>query len=279
MKMLHPSLLSHLQGEVTTLAWCWLIARTDGEVLGFTNFDRDLTFDGVTYHSSTGFTPSATTSTNTMAVDNLELNSVFSDHITDKDIIGGKFDSAEVQVFQVNYLDLPDSLESSPPRYLSSVSGLLGEIKISDVTVAAEVRSLSQYLAQKQIQLTSKDCRYEYGDSRCGKTPQNQTFTVTGFETNRKIYLDGDTTFGTAGKITFTSGANSGLSKKIASADGGGTTILYEPMPFVIEIGDEVEIEEGCVKSRDACMAKNNVVNFGGEPDVPGVDEYLKGAG
>lgn len=281
MKQLDTAFLSHIQQEVTTLAWCWKITRTDGVVIAFTNFDQDLEIDGLTYQAATGFSPSAIASSNTMAVDNLELSSIFSQQVTETELIGGKFDDARVQVFQVNYLDLPVSLSSTPPKYLLSVSGLLGEISNSDSVFAAEVRSLTQFLAQKQIQLTSKQCRYEFGvDPRCGVDLTLHTFpnTVTGISTNREIFLANAISNGTAGKITFNSGANAGLSQKIAFADSY-KVILFEPMPFVITALDDVTIVSGCVKTRPACMGYNNVINFGGEPDVPGVDEYLKGAG
>ena len=57
MKQLSPSLQSHLDTGATTLAWCWRVTRGDGAVLGFTDHDRDLTFDGTTFEAATGFTP------------------------------------------------------------------------------------------------------------------------------------------------------------------------------------------------------------------------------
>ena len=56
MKSLPPSLQSHLATGATTLAWCWRVTRGDGAVLGFTDHDRDLTFDGTTFEAATGFT-------------------------------------------------------------------------------------------------------------------------------------------------------------------------------------------------------------------------------
>jgi hypothetical protein len=57
MKHLPASLQSHLDTGATTLAWCWRVTRGDGGVLGFTDHDRDLTFDGTTFQAATGFTP------------------------------------------------------------------------------------------------------------------------------------------------------------------------------------------------------------------------------
>ena len=41
-------------GGAMTLARCWRLTRKDGVVLGFTDHDRDILFDGVTYAAGTG---------------------------------------------------------------------------------------------------------------------------------------------------------------------------------------------------------------------------------
>jgi hypothetical protein len=40
-------------------------------------------------------------------------------------------------------------------------------------------------------------------------------------------------------------------------------------------VGDTLEISQGCGKTRAACLAFDNVVNFRGFPDVPGTDQVL----
>ena len=49
MRTVPEDLSAALAGGVTTLCWCWRITRRDGQVSGFTDHDRDLVFDGVTY--------------------------------------------------------------------------------------------------------------------------------------------------------------------------------------------------------------------------------------
>ena len=58
MKALSPDLAAHLASGATTLCWCWRVVRRDGVVLGFTDHDRALTFDGTTYEAASGFTAS-----------------------------------------------------------------------------------------------------------------------------------------------------------------------------------------------------------------------------
>jgi len=69
MKALPPALLSHLTEGTTTLAWCWRITRADGEVLGFTDHDRSLAFDGTTFESESGLVASEVRSGSDLSVD------------------------------------------------------------------------------------------------------------------------------------------------------------------------------------------------------------------
>jgi hypothetical protein len=59
MKSASTQLATHIAGETTTLATCWKVTRKDGFVFGFTDFDRDLTIDGLVYEARTGYTRSA----------------------------------------------------------------------------------------------------------------------------------------------------------------------------------------------------------------------------
>ena len=73
MRQLPAALQSALDSGTTTLCWCWKLTTRDGAVLGFTDHDRDLDFDGVTYRATTGFTASDMQSSLGLNVDNLEV--------------------------------------------------------------------------------------------------------------------------------------------------------------------------------------------------------------
>jgi uncharacterized phage protein (TIGR02218 family) len=50
-------------------------------------------------------------------------------------------------------------------------------------------------------------------------------------------------------------------------------------MPFNISAGDEFTIVAGCDKASRTCIEKfNNIINFRGEPDLPGMDKLLSTA-
>ena len=77
-------------------------------------------------------------------------------------------------------------------------------------------------------------------------------------------------TYGTA---TFTSGANTGATREIASYTSN-TVTLFENTPFPISPGDTVTITTGCDKTLKNCFRYNNVVNFQGEPYIPTPDKF-----
>ena len=79
MKNVSAALALHLGDEVTTLATCWRLERTDGWVRGFTDHDRNLVIDGVTYVAATGFLPSAIKSGSDLSVDNLDVDGFLDD--------------------------------------------------------------------------------------------------------------------------------------------------------------------------------------------------------
>ena len=54
MRTLPSALAAHLSGEATTLCRCWSLTRRDGAVLGFTDHDQDLAFDGILYRAGSG---------------------------------------------------------------------------------------------------------------------------------------------------------------------------------------------------------------------------------
>jgi uncharacterized phage protein (TIGR02218 family) len=71
-------LTTHLSQGLTTLCRCWKLTRRDGTTMGFTDFDRDLSFDGVDYLASSGFAASAIESQLGLAVSNLDVRGALS---------------------------------------------------------------------------------------------------------------------------------------------------------------------------------------------------------
>lgn len=78
------------------------------------------------------------------------------------------------------------------------------------------------------------------------------------------------------GTITFTSGANAGLSQDIVYYDVGRFT-LFLPMPHPVQVGDTYTAVAGCDKSLQTCRDRFfNLDNFRGSPYIPGIDKIVQ---
>ena len=97
--------------------------------------------------------------------------------------------------------------------------------------------------------------------------------TVTGSSANLiNATLTGATGIYDQGKITYTSGANNGISRSIKQYVKGtpGTIALLSPFPNIPAPGDAFNIFQGCNKLQSTCVTKfNNLVNFRGFPYIP----------
>ena len=167
MKTVASGLAAHLQGSSLTLATCWKITRKDGKVMGFTAHDRDIVFDlgdgggAVTYVAATGFTRTKIENAAGLAVDNLDVAGVLeSAAITAADIRAGRYDFADVKVFDVNYADLSHGA-------LALRRGQIGEIRTEGSLFVAELRGLVERYAQEIGELYGPACRADLGDTRC----------------------------------------------------------------------------------------------------------------
>ena len=273
MKPTTPALAAHLAGEVTTLATCWRLERTDGWVRGFTDHDRELVVDGLTYVASTGFLPSAIKTASDLSVDNLDVDGFLDDAaLRAEDLIAGLFDGARIEVFIVNWADLGQG------RLLLR-KGFLGEIKRADQRFSAEIRGLSNRLQQTAGKLYSRLCRVDLGSSECGVAlgPRTDTYAVTQViaADSVRIVTARATGFFTFGKATFTTGANAGAVNEVLLHDGQ-TIRLFVPMPRPIAVGDGITLVAGCDKTPETCNAKfANILNFRGEPHIPGNDKVF----
>lgn len=90
------------------------------------------------------------------------------------------------------------------------------------------------------------------------------------------IPLGGGSGYFDFGLITFTGGLNNGLAGEVASYVPGQWS-LELPFPYTISIGDTYSMRAGCNKALATCIAKfNNVLNFRGEPYLPGIDKITQ---
>jgi uncharacterized phage protein (TIGR02218 family) len=270
------SLLAHMQGGETTLAWGCKITRADGTVIGLTSHDVDVTISAVSYAATPGLDVAALVSAAGFAVDNTEATMLEDGVIfTREDILAGRWDGAAFELFRFNWAD------TTMGRDVVKV-GTFGNIAPKRGAYTAELRGLRQKLQGSVINLTQPTCRNRLGDARCGVNIGTGGRTVTGSltsVTSQQVVVDSTRAeaadFFTAGVITFTSGDNTGLSFKVKTHAGGGTLTLALPAVLPFLAGDTYSMVRGCRKrlAEDCVATFANGVNFNGEPHLPGVDQ------
>ncbi len=112
------------------------------------------------------------------------------------------------------------------------------------------------------------------------KNARTKEVTVTGVTDNLTFFDaaqdDADGYFD-GGQCTWVTGENAGYSQDIKSyLYTGGAFVLYEPMPFDVEVGDTALVTIGCDKTTETCKTiYDNLNNFRAYPHIPGTQQLL----
>ncbi len=271
------TLEAHLATGATTTARAWALTRADGVVLGFTDHDRDLAFDGVTFRAEAGLTARALEQVTGLAVDNTEAAGALRDAgLTEADIAAGRYDGAALTIWLVNWAD--------PAQRRVLFRGSLGEITRTGEAFRAELRGLSEPLNQAGGRVFHADCAAVLGDAQCGVDTAAPAFSAT----VALVALDGDALefdgldgfvpgWFTHGRVQVLDGAAAGLRARVRRDAFAGTgrrrLQLWESLRAAPAPGDHVQLVAGCDKRAETCRNKfNNFLNFRGFPHVPGED-------
>jgi uncharacterized phage protein (TIGR02218 family) len=242
MKTLTASQASDVASE--TLQWADVIHVTlkDGTELAFTSLDEDINVDGVTYVASGAPQGTDVSGAATLEVDNLELSGIMaSPAILEDDLRAGKWDNARLLIGKVNALAPAHGI-------FEQRRGWLGEVTLDGGRWKADFRGLKAAYKIGIVELTSPTCRAVFGDARCGKDASSYAVTgsVGSIDSDDVTIHDAARTeaphpSGTAywigGKLTWTSGANDGLSMEIREATAS-VLQLGQPMPYAVSAGD-----------------------------------------
>lgn len=270
-------LLQHLESGATTTCRAWQVTRRDGLVLGFTDHDRDLSFEGVTFRADSGLTAGMLQHSSGMSVDNTEvIGALSNDAITEIDLRSGRFDGAEVTIWLLNW--------RNPEERVVRFRGTFGEIQIAQGEFRVDLRGLTEPLNQARGLVYQPACSAILGDSRCKVDLNNPAFlletTIKGIGRAGQYILNEQPDFAEHwfewGKVTVTTGAALGLQSSIRSdktTAQGRSIELMTDFNIVPEIGDTLALFAGCDKTGPTCRAKfSNFLNFRGFPHIPGND-------
>lgn len=284
MRSVPAAITAARESASSRLVQIWEVTRSDNTVLRFTEHDRDIEYDGETYLSTASYEPSSIKANADMSVGDMDVKGAFAiGMIEAADVIAGKYHGASFWVGEL--------LWDAPEEGIDVLKfGWLGRCKEIGGQFAFELLGPSMMLQHTIGEIYSPTCRATLGDSRCGVdlVPWTVAAAVESVASRREFTISSVLTLPATrwqgGLVTWTSGANAGLSMEIQLPDDTDpvpmTLTLFLPMPFDIEIGDECTIVAGCDKTLATCRdVFNNVLNFRGEPHVPVSDDLIRGPG
>ncbi|WP_372841185.1 DUF2163 domain-containing protein [Phaeovulum sp.] len=271
-------LKAHLQSGATTICRAWAVRRGDGVLLGFTDHDCALVFDGITFQPGSGMTASALAQSTGLAVDNAEaVGALSSDAICEADISAGRFDGAEVRIWLVNC--------TNPAERVLQFRGHIGDITRGEGAFTAELRGLAEAFGRAASVVYQTGCGATVGDARCKVDLTAPGYSVElGAETVSDARVFSFVDLGSfadrlfeKGLLRVLDGPAAGLAGVIKNdrlLTGGARQVeLWQALRATVGVGDTIRLEAGCDRRFETCRLKfNNALNFRGFPHIPGED-------
>jgi uncharacterized phage protein (TIGR02218 family) len=256
------------EGELTSMALCWRLERTDGAGIALTSHDRQILTDSLSFDPNPGMIPATTTRSLGLEPDTGELaGALSSEALADTDLSVGRWDDSTLELTLIDWSD-PDG------QPITLLAGELGSVSINGESFTADLRGAAAQLDEAVCPATSAECRARFGDKSCRVDLAGRTIAATIVASSGGLLTldqDVDDRF-VLGRLRYMGGVNCGLSTLIMSAEGAAVKVRDLPRATV-EPGCRVQLREGCDKRFATCVSRfNNAVNFRGEPHLPGND-------
>lgn len=278
MKTATPALLAMLNGagNAYVMADLYTLTLIGGQVLRYTDFDLDLTAGGNVYASaSLKFKRSRVRWIAGLEVDTLDI-SIFA---STADLLNGLPFLAQVErgVLDGASLKLERgwmNLGSTVAETLTLFNGRVAEVQVSRTEARIKIKSDLELLNVRMPRnLYTPGCLYTLYDTGCGIS--RAAYAVNGSVTggaNRTWFpsaLTHAANWFDLGTVTFTSGANNGITRTVRDFTSGAF-LFSQPWPNVPAIGDTFTAWPGCDKSQATCTGKfANKTRFRGFPYIP----------
>lgn len=283
-RTLAAGMVTHLAASAHARVRMLRLDLVDGTTLAVSDHDTTLSFDlgdgAVDYSPRTGIIPSDLSLSTGFDADDIEVSGPLVEvateawHVTRAMVLGGRFDDATARFFQANWRNL-----SQGPVRLLKGRVVLAEVEGSrfKLTIHSEITRFNQEVGRT----ITGYCDADFGDTRCGYVVTPVAATVTAVASSREFTVSFSGTYANdyfnRGTVTFTSGALNGTRPvEVFDWSAAGVIALWTELAATPEVGDTLDLRQGCGKTRADCVAFANIVNFRGFPDVPGTDQVLK---
>ncbi len=269
MKNLTPAMHQQLSNGLTHFCHCWRIVRTDGVVLGLTNHDADIEFEGVGFRADAAIHFSIFETRLGMASHGPEAaGNLGSDLITDDDLQAGVYDHAAFQLFLVDW--------QAPENRMSMMNGYFGPVRLEKGRFHVDLRGTGQEINRPQGRFYQLRCDAALGDRRCRVNLSGSAFRWQGevLACNGTQLLLPRLGFA---KGWFTDGLVrvNGIIEKFfvrtdTSLNDGRQLTLWQTPPAALQAGSYITLTAGCDKRLESCANKfSNAKNYQGFPDLP----------
>lgn len=160
MRHVPEEMAARIESGATTLCHVWILRRSDGAVMGFTDHDRDLEIDGVSCRAATGWTAGAAETAIGGACASLSAAGGLDDEaLRADDIEAGLYDAAEVAVWRVDW--------RRPDLRVRLQQARLARIRREGERFIAELEGPLAALERIVGRTCGRDCDAELGDERC----------------------------------------------------------------------------------------------------------------
>ena len=269
-----------LQQDTTNLVLCWKIARIDNIELCFTEASCDIKIKNQIYKASSGLSSSAIKEESNFSVDNLDIDGILdSENIKADDILKRLYDNAMIAVYLVDLTT--EDKDQNKINTLFLKRGYIGNIKIlGNDKFVAEINGFLETGKQGITCRYGMTCRANLGDERCQvnlesfshqgfiiKVIDNKTFEGNTFQENG--YFDYGSILIFQNMELFYQGNIKFFINQVFE--------LLEPSTINLQPGMIYYASAGCDKSPNSCIKKfNNMINFRGEPHIPGIEKLYR---
>lgn len=227
------ALLAAAAGEVTTLAFCWKLTRSDGVVLGFTSHDCGVRLGGLTYQARPGMTPSAVSTSAGFSPDSMAVSGALAAAaVSAADLDLGRWDGARVELFCCDW-------RAPELGSLLLMRGFVGDVVRQQVGVDSGTGDYSVELVSEMVKLVrggpprcSPTCRAELGDARCGVDMAGRTATAivadgSGGRLELASALPEPEAY-SEGRLRFLTGPLAGIDRRMAKVSVGQEVFLEQ---------------------------------------------------
>jgi len=255
--------------ELETVATFWRVYRKDGVTLGFTTHDADLWFGDVLHRAAPGMIPSAIRCSSDFEADSAEIDGALThDAISEADLAAGRYDGARIVVGMVDW----QSGESE-----TLYEGAIDDVSEDAGKFNATLRSRKADLQLDHIPRTSPTCRAEFCGPGCALSEArflHRAAIVSADPDTNTVAVSASVDPGlvAGGELRWLDGPLAGTRTGVVDR-AGAALLLARPLEQVIHARTRVILREGCDRTLGTCDARfGNVINFRGEPFLPGND-------